>query len=158
MAATLIRLGYGMPTDGIYPSFIEMDYPVWQLKDGAGYLVQLGRRMSEKAVAGGTLVQGLGRQATKHDIQLLYRPRLRPFTQGVTPLPWDTVLDTIEKELLKQEFGLYWGERFRGRFLLADFTWAPRNVGYPADTNRATGGFFGREVDVNLKLTRLLDE
>ena len=158
MAMTFIRLGYGTPADGVYPSFIDLAYPVWQLKDGAGYLVHIDRRLAKTPVYRGTLVQGLGKLPKEHDIQLLYRPHLRPFTQGVMPLPWDAVLETIEEELLKQECGLYWGERFRGRFLLADFTWAPRNVGYPTDTPRATGAFFGREVDVNLKITRLLDD
>ena len=154
MAMTLIRLGYGTPASGVYPSHIEMAYPAWQLRGGAGYLVRSGRRMAKTPVAKGTLVQGLGRSAHEHDIDLLYRPRLRASTTEV----WDAVLDTIEEELLEQECGLYWGDRFRGRYLLADFTWAPRNVGYPPDTNTAKGGFFGREVDVNMKLTKTLDE
>ena len=154
MPATLLRLGYGEPASGTYPSHIDLAYPAWQLKGGAGYLVRTGRRMAKTPVVGGTLVQGLARAAQEHDIELVYRPRLRQSTGGL----WDAVLDTIEEELLEQECGLYWGDRFRGRFLVGDFTWAPRHVGYPPDTNTLKGGFFGREVDVNLKLTKLLDD
>ena len=158
MAATFLRLGYGTPASGVYPNHVNFAYPVWQKKDGAGYLVRTGRRMSKTPVAKGTLVQGLGRNANEHDIQLLYRPRLRPHSIGVTPPPWYSILDTIEDELLKQECGLYWGDIFRGRFLVSDFTWATRNDGYPPDTNTTYGGWFGREVDVDLKLTKVLDE
>ena len=157
MPATFIRLGYGTPVSGVSPSFVDFAYPAWQLKGGAGLLLRDGRRMSKEPVAGGTLVQGLGRLAKQHDIDLLYRPRLREFTPRVARPVWDEILVTIEDELLEQECALYWGDRLRGRFLLADYTWSPRDVGYVPDTNATRGGFFAREVDVRLKLTRLLE-
>ena len=95
--------------------------------------------MSKTPVAGGTLVQGLGRIAREHEIDLLYRPRLRETAGGAALPVWDEILVTIEDELLEQECGFYWGDRLRGRFLLADFTWRPRDAGYPADTNATPG-------------------
>ena len=156
MAATLLRLGYGTPVSGAYPFFVDLTYPAWQLKDGGGYLVRNGRRMSKTPVARGTLVQGLGKLAQDHEIDLLYRPRLREFTPRVARPVWDEILVTIEDKLLEQECGFYWGDRLRGRFLVSDYTWLPRDAGYPPDTNTQRGGFFAREVDVHLKLTRLL--
>ena len=153
MPATLIRLGYGTPVSGVYPSFFNLSYPAWQLKGGGGYLLRAGRRMAKTPIYRGTLVQGLARLPNEQDIQLIYRPRLRESTTEA----WYAVLNSIEEELLKQECGLYWGDHLRGRFLLEQFTWAPRDAGYPPDTNTTYGGFFGREVDVNLKLVRLLD-
>ena len=147
-----MRLGYGEPVSGVYPNHIDLAYPVWQLKDGAGLIIRNGRRLAKTPVAQGTLVQGLGRIAQEYDLQLLYRPRLR-----ATPSLWDDVLDTIETELLKQECALYFGDRLRGRFLLEDYTWASKDAGYPPDTNTGHGGLFGREVDVKLKLVKALD-
>ena len=128
MPATFIRLGYGVPISGVYPSFVDLAYPAWQLKGGVGPLIRNGRRLSKTPVAGGTLVQGLGRIAQEHEIDLLYRPRLREVAAGLTPPVWDEILETIEDELLEQECSLYWGDRLRGRFLLADYSWSPRDM------------------------------
>ena len=158
MPATLIRLGYGKPVSGVYPAFIDLVYPAWQLRDGAGYVNQTGRRESRIPVAGGTLVQGLGRLPRTHNIDLLYRPRLRASATGAALPVWDDVLESMEDELLEQRIGFFWGDRFKGRCILANLTWSLKDAGYVQDTNTAHGGFFAREVDVNLKLTRLLDE
>ena len=103
MPATFIRLGYGAPVSGVYPFFVDLAYPAWQLKDGGSYLIRNGRRLSKTPVAGDTLVQGLGRIAQEHEIDLLYRPRLREFTPRVARPVWDEILETIQDKLLDQE-------------------------------------------------------
>ena len=157
MPATLIRLGYGEPVNGVYPAFFDLAYPVWQFPRGVAPMIRHGQRLSKTPVAGGTLVQRLGQTSLEHDISLLYRPRLRPFTAGVTPLPWDLILDNMMDELLEQAFAVYWGDRLQGRFVLDTMTWQAKDAGYSPDTNATYGGFFGREVDVRLKITKLLD-
>ena len=152
MPATLIRLGYGEPESGVYPDFIDLVFPAWQLRGGAGYVNQSGRRESRIPVAGDTLVIPLGRMPRTHNVDLLYRPRLEDPALDV----WDQRLERIEEELLEQRVGFYWGDRFKGRCILASFTWSLKLAGYVQDTNVAHGGFFAREVEVNMKLTRLL--
>ena len=158
MPATLIRLGYGEPTAGVYPNFFDLAYPVWQFPRGVAPMVRHGQRLSKTPVAGGTLVQRLGKTAEEHDIALLYRPRLRPFTVGVTPPPWDLILDNMAEELLEQEFAIYWGDRLKGRFVLDAMTWQAKDAGYLPDTNTDFGGFFGRDCQITLKAVRLLED